>query len=79
MSDANFLRLFPEQGGYSFFLLEVLQKPLPWQPVFWKSSFADFGFDVVSTSERLARFHRVENTYLSTFQTLAGSGWFWAH
>src|ERR1051326_656808 len=35
---------------------------------------SDFGFDVVSTDERLANFHRVENTYLSTFQMLGGLG-----
>ncbi|MGH9880340.1 MAG: FtsX-like permease family protein, partial [Pyrinomonadaceae bacterium] len=35
---------------------------------------SDYGFDVVSTSERLANFHRVENTYLSTFQMLGGLG-----
>ena len=28
----------------------------------------------MSTAERLAEFHRVENTYLSTFQTLGGLG-----
>ena len=35
---------------------------------------ADFGFDAVTTSDRLANFHRVENTYLSTFQLLGGLG-----
>jgi ABC-type antimicrobial peptide transport system permease subunit len=35
---------------------------------------SDFGFDVVPTAERLANFHRVENTYLSTFQMLGGLG-----
>jgi ABC-type antimicrobial peptide transport system permease subunit len=35
---------------------------------------ADFGADAVPTAERLADFHRVENTYLSTFQTLGGLG-----
>jgi len=35
---------------------------------------SDFGFDVTSTTERLASFHRVENTYLSTFQALGGLG-----
>ena len=35
---------------------------------------ADFSIDVVSTNERLANFHRVENTYLSTFQMLGGLG-----
>ena len=35
---------------------------------------SDFGFDVVSSGERLAAFHRVNNTYLATFQTLGGLG-----
>jgi ABC-type antimicrobial peptide transport system permease subunit len=34
----------------------------------------DFGADAVGTAERLAEFHRVENTYLATFQTLGGLG-----
>jgi ABC-type antimicrobial peptide transport system permease subunit len=32
------------------------------------------GFDAVTASERLEAFHRVENTYLSTFQSLGGLG-----
>ena len=72
MSEKNFLRLFPQQEGYRMFLLEggntqevasVLEDRL-----------SDFGFDVSSTEERLANFHRVENTYLSTFQMLGGLG-----
>ena len=35
---------------------------------------ADLGARVTGTAERLAQFHRVENTYLSTFQTLGGLG-----
>jgi ABC-type antimicrobial peptide transport system permease subunit len=37
-------------------------------------SATDFGADAVSTRERLDEFHAVENTYLSTFQTLGGLG-----
>jgi len=33
-----------------------------------------FGVDATVTSERLASFHQVENTYLSTFQALGGLG-----
>ena len=33
-----------------------------------------FGFDAVTAAERLEAFHRVENTYLSTFQALGGLG-----
>ena len=32
------------------------------------------GADAVPTAQRLAEFHAVENTYLSTFQTLGGLG-----
>ncbi len=74
MSDANFLRLFPGQGGYSFFLLEVAPEAASVAAGVLEEQLSDFGFDVISTSERLASFHRVENTYLSTFQTLGGLG-----
>jgi ABC-type antimicrobial peptide transport system permease subunit len=37
-------------------------------------AMADHGADATSTTERLAQFHRVENTYLSTFQALGGLG-----
>jgi putative ABC transport system permease protein len=74
MSDENFLRLFPEQGGYSFFLLEAAPEATSVAAAVLEEQLADFGFDVISTSERLASFHRVENTYLSTFQTLGGLG-----
>ena len=35
---------------------------------------ADYGVDAVSSRARLDAFHRVENTYLATFQTLGGLG-----
>src|SRR5207245_5328098 len=34
----------------------------------------DLGADAVPTAERLAEFHAVENTYISTFQALGGLG-----
>ncbi len=75
MSEKNFVRLFPEQEGYRFFLIDT---PAPDQSsaiaTTLEDRLSDFGFDVVSTSERLANFHRVENTYLSTFQMLGGLG-----
>jgi ABC-type antimicrobial peptide transport system permease subunit len=39
-----------------------------------EDAMADLGADATSTAERLAQFHRVENTYLSTFQALGGLG-----
>ena len=39
-----------------------------------ENGLADLGADAVSTAAKLAEFHQVENTYLSTFQTLGGLG-----
>jgi ABC-type lipoprotein release transport system permease subunit len=74
MSETNFLRLFPDQGGYSFFLLDAAPEAISVAEGALEDQLSDFGFDAVSTSERLASFHRVENTYLTTFQTLGGLG-----
>jgi ABC-type antimicrobial peptide transport system permease subunit len=75
MSEANFTRLFPDQQGYRFFLMELPNiNATATVTAKLEERLADFGFDVQSTSERLASFHRVENTYLSTFQMLGGLG-----
>lgn len=75
MSEKNFLRLFPAQEGYRMFLLDVPDKQQTSQvSTILEDRLSDFGFDVVLTDERLANFHRVENTYLSTFQMLGGLG-----
>ena len=74
VGDANFLRVFPEVEGYRFFLLDVpaasaelLVGPL-------QERLADWGFAVELSRERLAAYHQVENTYLSTFQSLGALG-----
>ena len=74
MSEKNFLRLFPSEEGYRMFLIDVPNQNAPQVSTVLEDRLSDFGFDVVSTSERLANFHRVENTYLSTFQMLGGLG-----
>ena len=74
MSEANFLRTFPEHEGYRFFLLDVAPERADHVTALLETRLADFGIDAGSTAERLAEFHRVEQTYLSTFQTLGGLG-----
>lgn len=74
MTEKNFLRLFPSEQGYRFFLIDAPEPDLAAVTATLEERLADFGFDVVPTSERLANFHRVENTYLSTFQMLGGLG-----
>jgi putative ABC transport system permease protein len=74
MSDANFLTLFPEQQGYRFLLIDAPQDRMTQLGAAIENGAADLGADAVPTTERLAEFHTVENTYLSTFQTLGGLG-----
>jgi putative ABC transport system permease protein len=74
MSEKNFLRLFPAEEGYRMFLIDVPNDEASQAATVLEDRLSDFGFDVVSTAERLANFHRVENTYLSTFQMLGGLG-----
>jgi putative ABC transport system permease protein len=74
VSERDFVRLFPEQQGYRMFLIDAPAADLGEVTARLEDSLADYGFDVVSTAERLAAFHRVENTYLSTFQTLGAMG-----
>jgi ABC-type lipoprotein release transport system permease subunit len=74
MSEKNFLRLFPEQEGYRMFLIDAPTEEATQVSTVLEDRLSDFGFDVVSTGERLANYHRVENTYLSTFQMLGGLG-----
>jgi len=70
ISERNFIRLFPQEQGYRFFLIEGPESNL----AAFEEALSDFGFDAVTTRERLAAFHEVENTYLSTFQALGGLG-----
>lgn len=74
MSEKNFLRLFKDEGGYSFFLLDTAPENQAVVTTALEERLSDYGFDVMSTTERLASFHRVENTYISTFQTLGALG-----
>lgn len=75
MSEKNFLRLFPSEEGYRMFLIDVPDRQqAAATSTALEERLSDFGFDASSTEERLANFHRVENTYLSTFQMLGGLG-----
>jgi putative ABC transport system permease protein len=74
MSQENFLRLFPEQEGYGLLLVDAPAARVAAVTEAIERGLTDYGADAVGTAERLAEFHRVENTYLSTFQTLGGLG-----
>ena len=74
ISEENFLALFPASGGFAFFLIDAPPEQVAQTGEALEEQLADFGFDATSAGDRLAAFHRVENTYLSTFQALGGLG-----
>ncbi|MBI3405183.1 MAG: ABC transporter permease, partial [Acidobacteria bacterium] len=83
VSEKNFLRAFatePATSGFRFFLLDNVApssssiKNMKEFAVLLEKALSDYGVSVESTSERLATFHQVENTYISTFQALGGLG-----
>jgi ABC-type antimicrobial peptide transport system permease subunit len=78
MGEAQFIRLFPSQEGYRFFLIDAqdvrTREEASRLAETIEKDLQAFGVDAVSTAERLDAFHRVENTYLSTFQALGGLG-----
>jgi hypothetical protein len=74
MSEENFRRVFPDQEGYGLLMVSAPEARLDEAAAAIEDRLADLGADAVRTADRLAEFHRVENTYLSTFQTLGGLG-----
>jgi putative ABC transport system permease protein len=74
MSDEHFRRIFPDEDGYRFLLIEAPADRAGEVASAIEQGAGDLGADAVPTLERLAEFHAVENTYLSTFKTLGGLG-----
>jgi hypothetical protein len=70
VGEADFLRVFPGREGFGFFLLDVPAADAPSLLRSLEEAMADWGLTVEQSTDRLAAYHRVENTYLSTFQSL---------
>ncbi len=74
ISQPNFKSLFPSVEGYSFFLIETPPKNSEPLASAMENDLSAYGLDVTKTTDRLAAYLTVQNTYLSTFQTLGGLG-----
>jgi putative ABC transport system permease protein len=76
MSDDNFRRAYPNVDGYKYFLIESPGSAANADHLsdVLETQLTQFGFDAERVSDRLANFLAVQNTYLSTFQTLGGLG-----
>ena len=74
ISESNFTKYFPSQSGYQFFLIKTPSELREETAQVLEKTLGDYGFDLTSASERLASYRAVENTYISTFQSLGGLG-----
>lgn len=74
MSETNFKKVFPEQVGFQYFLIETPRHSSDKVAAVLESNLGDYGFDAELVADRLSDFLAVQNTYLSTFQTLGGLG-----
>jgi ABC-type antimicrobial peptide transport system permease subunit len=74
MSEGNFLRLYPRQEGFSYFLVDPPAGRSEDIRSVLETALTDRGLIATTARERVAAYLAVENTYLSTFQVLGGFG-----
>ena len=85
MSDSNFRKHFPKQSGFRYFLIGANAERVQNSGHFsddevnrlatlLEGALTPYGFDAERVSDRIAAFLIVQNTYLSTFQSLGGFG-----
>jgi hypothetical protein len=74
ISEADYTRLFPRLGGYRVFLIRTPPGQADAVARFLEDRLSDEGFDSVPAVRRLAELLAVQNTYISTFQSLGGLG-----
>ena len=74
IAESQLLKHFPEISGHRFFLIECAPKQTDAVAAAWNRTLGDFGLSTETTGNRLAGFLAIQNTYLSTFQSLGGLG-----
>jgi ABC-type lipoprotein release transport system permease subunit len=74
VDEGEFVRAFPDAGGYRFLLLDAPGEQLELVRGAWSRALQDRGLELVPTARRLAELLAVSNTYLQIFQVLGGLG-----
>ncbi len=74
VSDKVFRQQFPSSGGSKTMLIDSPGEKLALISGVLTQSLIDYGIEISSTSQRLAAFNSVENTYLTVFMALSGLG-----
>jgi putative ABC transport system permease protein len=74
ISERHFLEKYPSLSGYRLFLIDAPREDLSQTAGDISRAMQDQGMDLVPTSDRLAEFNQVENTYLAIFLILGSFG-----
>jgi len=74
IGEQDFKRLFPQISGYRFFLIRSPPGKSEEIAGVLEDRLGDEGFDTVDARDRLADLLAVQNTYISTFQSLGALG-----
>lgn len=74
IGEQSFLKYFPDTSGYRLFLIDAPPAESDNIAQALEGALGEFGFDAESAPVRLAEYSAVQNTYLSTFQSLGGLG-----
>ncbi len=74
VGEQDFEKRFPETSGYRYLLISAPEDRLAKVSSVLSDRWSEQGFDPQSTRELLTELLRVQNTYLSTFQSLGALG-----
>lgn len=74
VSEENFVKLYGSKGGHNYFLIRTKEGKEEEVAAELRKELGSAGYTVTKTSELLAAFAGVQNTYLFTFQILGGIG-----
>ena len=74
ISEDEFIKRFPSEDGYRLLLIDAPQEKTEAVTDLLSARLRDYGLALTPTTQRLAEFSAVENTYLSIFQLLGGLG-----
>jgi ABC-type antimicrobial peptide transport system permease subunit len=74
IGEADFIQRFPSVSGYRYFLIKSPPGRTQQVAEALEDRLSDQGFDAVSARQRLEDLLAVQNTYLSTFQSLGALG-----
>jgi ABC-type antimicrobial peptide transport system permease subunit len=74
MSEGNFRRLYPGQGGFGVVLIDTPPAKQTAVQQALNTQLGEYAINTEPTAYRLARYFQIQNTYLSTFQALGALG-----